>query len=71
LTGKYGKVPDPAGAGPRVIQLSPREKTPGSKSVKIRYGPYLVPNAGYKNRVEEEGMLSNFPDLAVTKYVDL
>jgi hypothetical protein len=67
VKGKYGKVPDPAGAAPRIVHLSPREKTPGSKSVKIRYGPYLVPNMGHKNRVEEEGMLSNFPDLEVTK----
>jgi hypothetical protein len=64
---KYGKVADPAGAGPRIIQLSPREKTPGSKTMKIKYGPYLVPNAGHKNRVEEEGMLSNYADIGVLK----
>jgi hypothetical protein len=41
-TGGYGKVPDPPGAAPRQVILAPRVKYPGSKTTKIRYGPYKV-----------------------------
>ncbi|TID27951.1 Diphthamide biosynthesis protein 2 [Venturia nashicola] len=64
----YGKVADPAGAAPRRIKLATRAKSiPGSESVKIRYGPYNVPNMNHKNIMGEAGMLWNYPDKQVEK----
>jgi hypothetical protein len=39
----YGKVPDIPGAAPRKVELTSRTpKIAGSKTVKIRYGPYVL-----------------------------
>jgi hypothetical protein len=68
--GIYGKARDPAGElPPRQQELNPREITPGSKIVKVRYGPYLLPNRNWRNMAGEQGMLYNFPDRTVEKYV--
>jgi hypothetical protein len=40
---------------------------PGSKSIKMRYGPYSVPNAQHKNFLGEMGTLFNYPDLDVKR----
>ena len=39
----------------------------GSKTVKIRHGPYTIPNMNHKNFLQERGSLWNFPDLAVKR----
>lgn len=39
----------------------------GSKTVKIRYGPYSVPSSTKKNGLGEAGMLFNYPDPGVAK----
>jgi hypothetical protein len=54
---------EPAGAvGRRAESASPlAADVPGTKRVKIRYGPYKIPNAKRPNLMGEEGMLSNYP----------
>lgn len=45
----YGRVPEVPGAAPRKIKVESRAKhLAGAQSVKIRYGPYKVPNRKYK-----------------------
>jgi hypothetical protein len=66
----YGKV---SGVGklPTKVELPPKHpKVPGFKTVKIRYGPYKVPNMGVTTRTltgPEEGMLWNYPDSNIQK----
>jgi hypothetical protein len=48
--------------------MAPRATSiPGSKSVKVRYGPYKVPNMGHKNALGEAGALWNYPDKQIEK----
>jgi hypothetical protein len=63
-----GKVPDPEGAVAKFVELEPRVK--GAKTVKVRYGPYKVPNMTVKNIAGEEGTLWNYPDNYVKKPCD-
>jgi hypothetical protein len=70
LTGSGAKVKDPAGAAPRKVELPSRVKADGAKTIKLRYGPYVVPNMGVKNFLGEEGALWNFPDTVVEKPCD-
>lgn len=53
---------DPAGAAPRRIEMVSPVKLPGVKRVKIRAGPYSVPNMGKKSLNGHAGMLENYPD---------
>jgi hypothetical protein len=66
----YGKVPTAKSIETR-FEVPAREKdlVPNSRSVKIRYGPYLVPNKTQKNLAGEEGVLYNYPDRDVEKLV--
>jgi hypothetical protein len=60
----YGKLPT------RVDLPSKHPEVPGFKTVKIRYGPYKVPNMGITTRTPtgaEEGMLWNYPDTNIQK----
>jgi hypothetical protein len=63
MTAGYGKVDPAEGDAPMKVELKPRHALKGSKSVKIRYGPYKVPNMAKKNLVGEEGSLFNYPDV--------
>jgi hypothetical protein len=66
--GGYGKIADVSGAAPRKVNMASRATlVPGSKTVKIRYGPYKIPNMSKKNIVGEEGSLWNYPDKVVEK----
>ena len=67
----FGLVPERAGANipPKIQYSKSRTTIPGAKAVKIRHGPYLVPNMMTKNGQGDEGMLSNWPGEKVTKYV--
>ncbi|KAF2403656.1 hypothetical protein EJ06DRAFT_527256 [Trichodelitschia bisporula] len=68
LNSGYGRVPDPAGAAPRVVNLPARiADIAGSKTIKLRYGPYKVPNMGHKNAIGEAGALWNYPDQKIDK----
>lgn len=54
---------------PRRQELVPQVKTPGTKTVKIRYGPYKVPGTGSKDHHAgmPRGMLENYPDFGFEK----
>jgi hypothetical protein len=43
--------------------MKSRSSVAGAQTVKLRYGPYKIPNMTKKNILGEEGMLSNFPDV--------
>jgi hypothetical protein len=51
----------------RVYEAARTPQVAGSKTLKIRYGPYRVPNAGKKNIVGESGVLYNYPHLNVER----
>jgi hypothetical protein len=65
----YGKIK--VGNLPTKVDMpSKYPKVPGFKTVKIRYGPYKVPNMGITTRTltgPEEGMLWNYPDTYIQK----
>lgn len=64
----YGVVSPGANPLPRrVFEESRTPQIAGSKTVKIRYGPYKVPNAGVKNIVGESGVLYNHPHINVER----
>jgi hypothetical protein len=67
LLGKGGKVADPPGAAPKRQMLQSKSVLPGVKRVKMRYGPYSVPNMNKTSLVGESGMLWNYPDVAIAK----
>ncbi len=50
-------------------EMTPRfsNLVPGSKTVKLRYGPYKVPNMMRKNGLGEAGSLWNYPDTNIAK----
>jgi hypothetical protein len=60
VIGPYGKIADPNPK--RRFNLPAANKTPGSKTVKIRYGPYSIPGQKWKNSKGHGGMLDNYPD---------
>ncbi|KAF2402989.1 hypothetical protein EJ06DRAFT_554535 [Trichodelitschia bisporula] len=59
-------MPDPVGATPRKQGL-PLKSLPGAKRVKMRYGPYSVPNIRARSVTGEQGSLWNYPDLTPEK----
>jgi hypothetical protein len=63
----YGivKVATPLPA--RTIETTRTPQIAGSKTVKIRYGPYSVPNASKKNIAGENGVLYNYPHINVER----
>lgn len=64
----YGKVPEIPGAAPRKIHMTNRTpQLAQAKTVKIRYGPYSVPNSTRKNDFGEMGSLYNYPDTGVER----
>ncbi|KAE9986781.1 hypothetical protein EG328_004799 [Venturia inaequalis] len=67
LMGKGGKVADPPGATPRKQLIKSDSPVPGVKRIKMRYGPYKVPNMGTKGISGEAGSLWNYPDTGVAK----
>ncbi|KAF1980974.1 hypothetical protein K402DRAFT_425778 [Aulographum hederae CBS 113979] len=74
LAGKGGKVPDPAGASPRRVELGSNstkaglgQAHPGQKVVKLREGPYSVINMNKMSLTGEAGALWNYPDVGVSK----
>jgi hypothetical protein len=68
---KGGKVSAPAGAAAQKVELTARTKTEGAKTIKMRYGPYKVPNMKSKNLLNEGGSLWNFGDTEVPKPCDM
>jgi hypothetical protein len=68
----YGLVSDPPEAKNIPSRQISKSKviTPGSKAIKIRYGPYRVPASNVTNFVGELGMLSNYPHIKVPKPCD-
>ena len=66
-----GKVPDPAGAAPRFQNLEQRRKNVAdSQSVKVRYGPYKIPDMKATNLFGESGSLWNYADNSAPKPCD-
>jgi hypothetical protein len=65
--GDGGKVPDVPGATPRRQESQSESTVPGAKRVKIRSGPYRVPNMMKTNPTGERGMLWNYPDLQIER----
>src|ERR1700743_2833999 len=66
--GGYGKVPDIPGAAPRRVELANRTpQVSSAKTVKIRYGPYKVPNMSKKSIMGESGTLFNYPDVKIDR----
>jgi hypothetical protein len=64
----YGKLPAAAGDAPRKQILANRTpQLAEAKSVKLRYGPYRVPNATHKNAFGEMGTLYNYPDTQIER----
>jgi hypothetical protein len=55
--GKGGKVADPPGAAPKRQMMQTTSKVPGVKRVKMRYGPYNVPNMNKTSLTGEAGSL--------------
>jgi hypothetical protein len=71
LSAQGGKVPDPPGATSKFVEMASRVKNnPAARTVKVRYGPYKVPNMRVKNIMGEEGTLWNYPDNWVKKPCD-
>ena len=63
----YGTVPEAAGAPPRKTVLRSTFGIPEAQKVKIRYGPYKVPNMKKKNLIGIPGMLFNYPQRNIAK----
>jgi hypothetical protein len=62
-----GRVADPPGAAPRRVELKSTQKSPGVKRVKLRHGPYKVPNMMTKSVMGEGGALWNCGDDKIEK----
>jgi len=67
---KGGKVADPVGFASRRVEMPGRTKVVGAKTIKMRYGPYKVPNMKSTNMLGEEGALWNYADTVVEKPCD-
>lgn len=68
LLAGYGVVAP--GANPierRVLVKTRTPQIPGAKTVKVRYGPYRVPNDSKKSVGGEMGTLWNYPHLNVER----
>lgn len=55
--GKGGKVADVPGATPKKQLIKTESQVPGVKRIKMRYGPYKVPNMNTKGITGEAGSL--------------
>jgi hypothetical protein len=67
FVGGYGlRAAKPNGPARRTV-LPSRTNVTGSKTIKIRYGPYSVPGSKHVNLLGEHGMLSNYPHKAWDK----
>jgi hypothetical protein len=63
-----GKVPHPAGAAPAFVKMTPRRRQIAeSETVKVRYGPYKVPDMKRTNIFGESGSLWNYADNGAPK----
>lgn len=62
-----GRVDETPGAAPRRVELKSTQKIPGVKRVKLRYGPYKVPNMMIKSVMGEGGALWNCGDDKIEK----
>jgi hypothetical protein len=60
--------PPPGSASRRENQPS-TTGIPSAKRVKIRYGPYMVPNSNRKNLMGLNGKLTTYPHNDMEKYV--
>ncbi|KAF2405054.1 hypothetical protein EJ06DRAFT_552503 [Trichodelitschia bisporula] len=67
LLGKGGKVADPPGAAPKKQVMKSDSVLPNVKRVKMRYGPYSVPNMNKTGLTGEAGALWNYPDTGIPK----
>ncbi|QDS72079.1 hypothetical protein FKW77_003155 [Venturia effusa] len=67
MIGKGGKVSDPAGAAKKKVVMESPSKVPGAKRIKMRHGPYSVPNMNKKGITGEAGSLWNYPDTDIEK----
>jgi hypothetical protein len=56
--GNGGKVADPPGFMPKRVVLKSRTNIPGAQTIKLRYGPYKVPNMGITNILGESEFFS-------------
>jgi hypothetical protein len=68
----YGLVADydvPLYSAPRREDQKPRSTVRGAKSVKLRYGPYKVPNMNVNNGLGEFGMMADVPTLNLETYI--
>jgi hypothetical protein len=66
----YGKVSGVGKLPTKVEMPSKHPEVPGFKTIKVRYGPYKVPNMDkttYTLTGAEEGMLWNYPDQNIQK----
>jgi hypothetical protein len=66
----YGKVTGVGKLPTKVDLPSKHPEVPGFKTVKVRYGPYKVPNMNKITRTltgNEEGALWNYPDQNIQK----
>lgn len=55
--GKGGKVADPPGAAAKKQVVESPSKVAGAKRIKMRYGPYMVPNMNRTGLTGEPGSL--------------
>jgi hypothetical protein len=63
-----GKVPDPPGAAPRRVDMKSPHKTPGAKRVKIRSGPYKIPDMTVVGSpYGDKGTIFNLPDTNIER----
>jgi hypothetical protein len=67
VTEGYGTVAAPAGAAQIKTVLKSPFDIAGAQRVKIRYGPYKVPNMNKKNMIGATGMLYNYPHRNIQK----
>jgi hypothetical protein len=58
----YGKVAPGANDAPNKVKMNSSYPLAGAQKIKLRYGPYMVPNMNKKNMAGEMGSLFNFPD---------
>jgi hypothetical protein len=66
----YGKVADPPGAAPKRVETSSplAAKVPGAKRIKIRSGPYKVPDMNRNSPTTgHAGMLEAYMDNTILK----
>jgi hypothetical protein len=68
LLAGYGRVPESLDVAPKRVAVQSRTTVPGSKTVKIRYGPFKVPNRNKRSLLGLDGMLTNVTITQAEKY---